>query len=137
MKSNLKIQIFSFGFHKSGIPDDPYGNGGGFVFDCRAIENPGREEKFRHQTGLDIEVIDFLESRLEAQEFLSYTNKLIQMMVEYYLQRNFTHLMLSFGCTGGRHRSVYCAEKTAAELVLQDLNVSVIHKDIYSKDISI
>lgn len=136
MKSNLKVQIYSFGFRKSGIPEDTTGNGGGFVFDCRAIENPGRLEKFRQQTGLDKEVIDFLEARPEAHEFLSHTDKLIEMMISFFVKRNFEHLMLSFGCTGGRHRSVFCAEKTAGKLVSQGIDVDVFHKDIYSEDIS-
>ncbi|NOY59510.1 MAG: hypothetical protein GXO75_11375 [Calditrichaeota bacterium] len=136
MRKDLQILIHSFGFHKSGIPDDPYENGGGFVFDCRAIENPGRYEEFMQLTGLDKEIINFLQARPEAEEFLAHTDKLIEMMINFFLSRNFNHLMISFGCTGGRHRSVFCAEKTAAKLRKSGFAVDVIHKDITGENIS-
>ena len=130
MKRDLQICIYSFGFHKSGIPPDQNEHGGGFVFDCRAIENPGRQDKFAQLTGLDQEVVDFLQARPEAQEFLSHADKLIEMMINFFLDRNFKNLMISFGCTGGRHRSVYCAEETAAKLRKNGFTVDVIHQDI-------
>ncbi|MCM1504920.1 MAG: phosphotransferase [Muribaculum sp.] len=112
----LTVKVASFGFKKSGIPSDPTGNGGGFVFDCRALNNPGRYERFRHLTGLDKEVIDFLEADGEILTFLDHAYSLVDTSVESYLKRGFTNLSVSFGCTGGQHRSVYSAEKMAEHL---------------------
>lgn len=115
-KSNvLRVQVNSFSY-KRGIPVDESGHGGGFVFDCRAIHNPGRFEKYKNLTGKDIEVINFLEGREDMHEFLNHAKTLVDNAVENYQTRKFTHLMVSFGCTGGRHRSVFSAEKMAEHL---------------------
>jgi aminoglycoside/choline kinase family phosphotransferase len=108
----LQIEINSFSF-KRGIPEEKYGNGGGFVFDCRGILNPGRFEPYKNMTGKDIEVIDFLETKTKVKEFLDAVWKVISINIEDYAERNFEHLQINFGCTGGQHRSVYCAEQTA------------------------
>lgn len=112
----LKVRIFSFSFLYNGIPKDTTDNGGGFVFDCRFINNPGRHPEFRNQTGKDEAVIDFLNGQNEMQEFLKNVYKIIDPAVENYTERNFKDLMVSFGCTGGQHRSVYSAEKLQEHL---------------------
>lgn len=107
----LKIRIFSFSYLHSGLPDDTSGNGGGFVFDCRFIYNPGRHEEFNKLTGNDDLVKNFLEKEPEMQIFLKNVFNIIDPAVDNYLSRNFSDLMVSFGCTGGQHRSVYSANK--------------------------
>lgn len=108
----LTVYLNSFSYLKSGIPEDSTGNGGGFVFDCRFISNPGRKDEFKSLTGRDTEVITFLDRTEPMQEFLKSVYEIIDKAVINYSERNFTSLMISFGCTGGQHRSVYAAEKT-------------------------
>ncbi|MEO8209400.1 MAG: RNase adapter RapZ [bacterium] len=108
----LTIHLNSFSYKKSGMPFDYSGNGGGFVFDCRFIYNPGRKEEFKTLTGLDKNVIAFLDSQDEMNKFLNNIYDIIDPAIENYLNRNFTDLTISFGCTGGQHRSVYAVEKT-------------------------
>ncbi len=112
---SLTVRIFSFSY-KRGIPEDNSGNGGGYVFDCRSTHNPGRYEPYKQLTGLDAPVIKFLEDDGEILTFLDSVYRLADAHVERYLQRGFTDLMFSFGCTGGQHRSVYCAQHLAEHL---------------------
>lgn len=107
----LKIAVNSFSF-KRGLPKDLSGNGGGFIFDCRGIHNPGRYEPYKKLTGKDPEVISFLKSKSKIQEFLDVIFKTIDINVQDYLERDFENLQINFGCTGGQHRSVYSAEAT-------------------------
>jgi RNase adaptor protein for sRNA GlmZ degradation len=129
----LKVRIYSFSYLRSGIPEDNTGNGGGFVFDCRFIDNPGRLPEFIFKTGLDKEVIKFLDSNEEMQRFLNSTYKIIDSVIESYLSMNFTDLMISFGCTGGQHRSVYTSEKMKKHLE-QKFNYKIV-VDLYHNDI--
>lgn len=114
-KGPLVVRIFSFSFRK-GIPEDSSGNGGGYVFDCRSTHNPGRYEPYKQLTGLDEPVIRFLEDDGEILKFLESVYALADAHVSRYLQRGFTDLMFSFGCTGGQHRSVYSAQHLAEHL---------------------
>lgn len=111
----LTVTVQSFSF-KKGVPDDPSGNGGGFVFDCRALPNPGREKKYATFTGKDACVKEYLEQYSEVELFVNHVCALVDMSVDNYLERKFNHLTVNFGCTGAQHRSVYFAERTAAHL---------------------
>lgn len=125
----LHIDLYSFGFHRSGIPADPTGNGGGFVFDCRVLPNPGREQRYAAKSGLDPEVQEFLADRAETADFLTHAVALVESAARLYTARGFTHLQVSFGCTGGQHRSVYCAERAATELRERGYHVTVTHTE--------
>ena len=111
----LVVRVFSFSYRK-GIPEDVSGNGGGYVFDCRGMHNPGRYAAYQDLTGLDSSVQTFLEDDAEVLTYLDSVYKLADAHVDNYQERGFTDLMFSFGCTGGRHRSVYCAEHLAEHL---------------------
>ena len=102
--------------YRRGIPDDYSGNGGGFVFDCRAIHNPGRYEPYKKLCGYDEPVIRFLEENSEIASFLDNVYSIVDMMVDNYIERGFKHIQICFGCTGGQHRSVYSAEHTAQHI---------------------
>jgi len=112
---SLVVRIVSFSFHR-GLPKDESGNGGGFVFDGRSLPNPGREERFKMLTGRDAPVIDYLNQQESVHQFLASVMSLVDASVSNYQRRGFKHLMVSFGCTGGQHRSVYLAEQVAKRL---------------------
>jgi aminoglycoside/choline kinase family phosphotransferase len=128
---HLVVRIFSFSFHRGGPPKDETGNGGGFVFDGRSIPNPGREERFKPLTGKDAPVIDYLNRQDGVREFLAHAASLVDASVSNYQHRGFKNLMISFGCTGGQHRSVYFAEQLAKHLCERnDVQVMVRHLEL-------
>ncbi|WP_235934094.1 RapZ C-terminal domain-containing protein [Sunxiuqinia indica] len=125
----LTVTVSSFSY-KKGLPQDTSGNGGGYIFDCRAIHNPGRYEEYKQLTGKDQPVIDFLEEKSDVKEFLSHVYGLVDQSVQTYLSRGFTHLSVNFGCTGGQHRSVYAAEQLAAHLKEKyKVNILLSHRE--------
>jgi aminoglycoside/choline kinase family phosphotransferase len=127
---NLVVRIFSFSFHQ-GFPKDESGNGGGFVFDGRSLPNPGREERFKTLTGKDAPVIDYLNQQESVHQFLAGVLSLVDSSISNYQQRGFKNLMVSFGCTGGQHRSVFLAEQLARRLRSRPgLEVAVRHLEL-------
>lgn len=109
MENKLQINVRSFSY-KKGIPADTSGNGGGYVFDCRGILNPGRIQEYKTKTGRDQEVKEYLESETKIQEFLNAAFAMVDISIQDYLDRGFSNLDINFGCTGGQHRSVYSAD---------------------------
>ncbi|MDR2972755.1 MAG: phosphotransferase [Bacteroidales bacterium] len=126
-ENRLTVTVNSFSY-KKGIPQDFTANGGGFVFDCRALPNPGRLPEYKKATGKEENVIDYLESFEEIKQFKSLTTQLISQALDNYIERNFSHLMVNFGCTGGQHRSVYFTEKLAEYLREHYSEVNVVIK---------
>ena len=128
-KPKLTVRVFSFSY-KKGIPADESGNGGGYVFDCRSTHNPGRYEPYKQLTGLDAPVIKFLEDDGEILTFLDSVYHLADAHCKRYMERGFTDLMFAFGCTGGQHRSVYCAEHLAQHLNERfGITVKLLHRE--------
>lgn len=129
-EDGLTVYVNSFSY-KKGYPQDFTGNGGGFALDCRAMHNPGRYAEYKHLTGRDKEVIDFLEQRGEVQKFVEAALLNVLPAVARYRDRGFTSLQVNFGCTGGQHRSVYCAERTAHEIAekFPDVKVRLQHRE--------
>jgi aminoglycoside/choline kinase family phosphotransferase len=127
-KLHVLVQSFSF---KKGVPQDPSENGGGFVFDCRCLPNPGREPQYRNFSGKDACVKEYLEKYEEVDRFKQQVHGIIDMAVDNYIEREFNHLMVSFGCTGGQHRSAYFAESAATHLRAKypDILVELRHRD--------
>jgi len=127
---HVTVQIFSFSFHR-GMPKDESGHGGGFVFDARSIPNPGREERFKALNGKDSPVIDFLNQQESVHQFMANVISLVDASVNNYQRRGFKNLMVSFGCTGGQHRSVYLAEQLAKYLRARNgVEVVVQHREL-------
>jgi aminoglycoside/choline kinase family phosphotransferase len=132
---NLGVRIFSFSFHR-GLPQDDSGHGGGFVFDCRGLPNPGREERYKSLTGRDAPVVEYLNREESVHQFLANAMSLVDASVNTYQSRGFKNLMVSFGCTGGQHRSVFMAEqlarhlrsKAGVEVVVRHLNLEELAK---------
>ncbi|HEX7356407.1 MAG TPA: RNase adapter RapZ [Ignavibacteriaceae bacterium] len=125
--NKLNVTITSFSYKRE-IPIDLADNGGGFVFDCRGLNNPGRHLEFKLLNGRDAEVIKYLEENSDVEEFLSHTFPLVDSTIETYLDRGFKNLMINFGCTGGQHRSVYCADKLFNHIKSKyDINIFLSH----------
>ena len=128
-KRQLTVKVMSFAY-KKGIPNDPTGNGGGYVFDCRAVNNPGKYERYKPFTGLDQPIIKFLEDDGEIFPFLENAYALVDASVKRYMERGFSNLMVCFGCTGGQHRSVYSAQHMAEHLNKKfGVRVELIHRE--------
>jgi aminoglycoside/choline kinase family phosphotransferase len=127
----LAVRIFSFSFHRGGMPRDESGHGGGFVFDGRSLPNPGREDRFKPLTGKDAPVIDYLNQQESVHQFLASVMSLVDASVHTYRKRGFKNLMVSFGCTGGQHRSVFLAEQLAKHLrATNGVEVAVQHIEL-------
>ena len=131
----LEVKVCSFSF-KKGLPQDMTGNGGGYVFDCRSIHNPGRYAPYKALTGRDEPVIRFLEEDGEIFQFMEHVYGVVDPHVETYASRGFTSLMVSFGCTGGQHRSVYCAEHLAQHLASKYPHIRICLSHREQKSIS-
>lgn len=130
MKKTLQILVQSFSYRK-GYPEDPTGNGGGFVFDCRGILNPYKFGNLKYLTGKDKEVEEFFVEKTDMPEFIESIKKIIDITINNYLEREFSDLQINFGCTGGQHRSVYSAEKIALYIIEKypQTRVSLIHRN--------
>jgi aminoglycoside/choline kinase family phosphotransferase len=129
---NLVVRITSFSFHR-GLPKDENGHGGGFIFDARSLQNPGREERYKPLSGKDEPVIEYLNQRESVHQYLASVQSLVDASVTEYQRRGFKSLMVSFGCTGGRHRSVFLAEQLAKHLRERNgVEVVVGHRDLES-----
>lgn len=130
MSNNLTVKVSSFSF-KKGYPVSDSGNGGGFVFDCRFLNNPGRYEEYRDLTGLDEAVIEFLRKNSDIDEFLKNVWKITDAAILNYIERGFTSLEIGFGCTGGQHRSVYSAEQTTRHILetFPEIVVEKVHRE--------
>ncbi|MEI7504081.1 MAG: RNase adapter RapZ [Paludibacter sp.] len=129
VRKPLVVKVYSFSY-KKGIPQDNSGNGGGFVFNCRAVNNPGKYERYQSLTGLDESVKKFLEDDGEILTYLDHSIALVDASVKRYKDRGFTNLMISFGCTGGRHRSVYSAQKVAEHISSKfGVEVQLVHRE--------
>jgi len=125
----LLVRVYSFSFHR-GLPRDETGHGGGFVFDVRSLPNPGRDERFRALTGRDAPIIEFLDRQESVQKYFAGACALVEASVADYQRRGFKNLMVSFGCTGGQHRSVYLAEQLASRLREHGLDVRLRHIEL-------
>ena len=127
MPLTVYVQSFSY---KKGLPVDESGHGGGFIFDCRALPNPGREKAFLQLTGEDRDTVIWLEKHDDIHSFMARVRDMLTQVIQAYQQRNFTYLSVAFGCTGGQHRSVYCASSLARSLgQMSGIKVDLQHRD--------
>jgi len=125
----LTVRITSFSFHR-GLPKDETGHGGGFIFDARSLPNPGREERFKPLTGKEAEIADYLNQHDSVRQYLANVTSLVDASVSSYQSRGFKNLAVSFGCTGGQHRSVYLAEQMAKHLRERGVDVVLRHREL-------
>ena len=132
-EEKLTVTVNSFSYKNGGIPEDRSGNGGGFVFDCRALPNPGRYQEFKTKTGEDIEVQDYLNDKEEVHHFFKMAESIISQAVDNYLERDFRNLFVNFGCTGGQHRSVFFAKTIAEKLHEKYPNIKVVLNHVVQK----
>jgi UPF0042 nucleotide-binding protein len=131
--TSLVVKVCSFSYRK-GIPDDASGNGGGFVFDCRGIDNPGRYEQYKEIHGRDRPVMEFLERQTKMHDFLDSVFDIVDISVEEYIRRGFNSLAVNFGCTGGQHRSVYAADALAKHLSSKyKVKIELCHREQEAK----
>ena len=128
-QSALTIYVFSFSYKYGGIPQDPSGNGGGFVFDCRGLPNPHWDERLRPHHGGEAPIIEFMEQRPAVAAYHNHCRGLVVESARTYVERGYERLMVAFGCTGGRHRSVYQAEILSNWLQKAGFQVELIHQD--------
>ncbi|MBI5648165.1 MAG: ATP-binding protein [Ignavibacteriae bacterium] len=125
----LHVTIFSFGFSRSGLPRDRHGNGGGFVFDCRFLPNPVYVPHLAPLSGKDDAVVEYFAQQETALQFVDRVTAMIDSAVDSYLERGYEDLQVAFGCTGGQHRSVYCAERLTAHLRARGITVALHHAE--------
>ncbi|MDA3866330.1 MAG: phosphotransferase [Salinivirgaceae bacterium] len=127
--TKFRLVVSSFSYINGGVPSDYTGHGGGYAFDCRLLPNPGREEQYKQLTGMDTTVQEYLQKHDEVADYIDDTLVLVKKHIDRYLERGFSYLSVSYGCTGGQHRSVYCAEQAAAKLkrLYPDLEIQVNH----------
>jgi len=126
----LNLDLYSFGFRSRGIPANNWGDGGGFVFDCRFLPNPYHIPELKHLTGRDQQIIDFFHEHPEVDIFVQQCLAIVETAAGRYQQRDFKHMQISFGCTGGQHRSVYCSEKMRELLIDKGYQVVLQHTEL-------
>jgi UPF0042 nucleotide-binding protein len=129
-KKTLMISIYSFGYQKNGLPGNEYGDGGGYVFDCRFLPNPHHDPKLRESTGKDKPIKEFFSDYHPVDIFIEDCIAMVEISSKAYIQKEYSNIQVSFGCTGGRHRSVYCAERAAKKLSAKGYQVHIFHTEI-------
>jgi RNase adaptor protein for sRNA GlmZ degradation len=126
----MLLDLYSFGFRRSGIPQDPSEHGGGFVFDCRCLPNPGRYDAYKPQTGRDAAVANWLRKQARTEVFVQQVIGVVTLSVDDYMERGLARLMVSIGCTGGQHRSVFVSERLRAHFAQRtNLTVQLTHTE--------
>jgi RNase adaptor protein for sRNA GlmZ degradation len=126
----LTVHIYSFSYRSMGIPPDEFGHGGGFVFDCRCLPNPGRQQEYRALSGRDDAVSSYLRGQQVVADFLKGVWDVLQLAICSHSSREFEHLSVAFGCTGGQHRSVFCAEWLQDRLRTQGQPFTIEHQSL-------